>query len=105
MADVTVILPAIQYDTPDSPDQVYDDVDGNTTYALVIRQIDGKNGFGAPIAPREITYSEFGRTWSQVDRDGRSPYLVMESKKLPKIAFTTTLARATDPLWDATGAL
>lgn len=72
---------------------------------LIISKEDGSLVVGLPIAPREVTYDNWGMNWAQVPRDGKIPYLLIESVKLPTISFTAVLANAHDPRWDATPTL
>ena len=74
-------------------------------YPLYMVQTDGKNAFGAPFAPKEVTYTNWGRSWTEVARDGRLPYLVNDATKLPKMSFTLVVANPRANDWNATPAL
>ena len=103
--DLVFPISTSNFELPDNPPPViYGDMEPGD-FAMHIVQIDGKNGFGVPIAPVEVEYSNMGLNWTEINRDGRLPYLVHESNKLPTISFTLTLAKSSDPYWDATGAL
>jgi hypothetical protein len=91
MATLTLALPASVTKPPPK-------------YRMYIRSVDNKYKFGALLAPTNVEYSNFGHAWSEIPRDGRSPYLVHSSDNLPKISFTMILAKE-DPDWDATPGL
>jgi hypothetical protein len=66
------------------------------TTALLITTINNHSPFYAQIAPTEVTYANFGNNWTEVPRDGKEPYLVKESKKLPTMSFTMVVANDMD---------
>lgn len=61
---------------------------------MILRSIDNKYVVNFPIAPREIDYEGFGWEWTEVERDGRAPYLVRESYRLASMTFTARLVRS-----------
>lgn len=92
--------PAPTVPTDDGPP----DID-ESPYAMVIKTLDQTYFFGAPIAPREVSYTGWGLNWTEVARDGRGPYLVNESTKLPKISFQLIIGNSKSTNWDATETL
>lgn len=101
---VTVVLPvtpATIIDTPITRLPVL------TTRRMLIQTSTGTYKTYLPFAPKEISYTNWGINWAQVPRDGRLPYLILESRTLPVLNFTTTLANSrdqnnpvTDTLWN-----
>ena len=65
---------------------------------MTLRTIDNKHVINFPIAPREVTYSNFGWVWEEVERDGTTPYLLRSSFALPTVEFTAKLAYSMEPL-------
>jgi LysM repeat protein len=110
VADITIITkkptdPIIGDLYPVEDPTPYEGLPDPNQFRMRIVQTDGKNDFGLLLAPREVNYDNWGVNWTQVARDGKRPYLVKESIKLPTISFSTILAKAEDPFWDATSTL
>lgn len=66
------------------------------TKKMLIQTSTGTYKTYLPFAPKEISYTNWGINWAQVPRDGRLPYLVMESRTLPVLSFNATLANSRD---------
>jgi len=64
---------------------------------MIIQTTSGTYKVEVPFAPKDISYDNFGINWSQVNRDGRTPLLIADSRSLPTISFTTTLAYSRRP--------
>lgn len=62
-----------------------------TTARMVMRSIDNKYVLNFPIAPREVEYGGWGWTWTEIPRDGRTPYLVREAFQLHTMSFTAKI--------------
>ena len=64
---------------------------------MTLRTVDNVHVLNFPIAPREVIYENFGWIWEEIDRDGRSPYLVRTGMRLPTIEFTANLVYSREP--------
>jgi nucleoid-associated protein YgaU len=55
---------------------------------MVLRPLGSQSSLVIPFAPREVTYSNGARVWTEVTRDGgRAPLLINSATGLKKIAF------------------
>jgi LysM repeat protein len=54
----------------------------------------GKISLSIPLAPRSVSYDNFGQSWVETERSGREPLLLRKGVKLESMAFTFL---ATDP--------
>lgn len=61
---------------------------------MVLRTIDNKYVVNFPIAPREVEYGGWGWTWTEIPRDGKTPYLVKEGFQLHTVSFTAKLVHS-----------
>lgn len=92
MAALTLLLPASDRATPPK-------------HRMVIRTINGKWVYNAPLAPKEIDYEGFGSTWTEVPVPGRQSFLVKEGFALKKMSFEMIVADPSNPDADMTSNL
>lgn len=64
---------------------------------MILKSIDNTKVVEFPIAPRDVDYDGFGWTWAEIERDGRTPYLVSDALQLPTVKFTANLAYSMEP--------
>jgi hypothetical protein len=75
---------------PDDPPSGHPDTVPHTfgKGKMMLRPLGSKHSLVIPFAPREVTYSNGARVWTEVARDGgRTPLLVNSATGLKKIAF------------------